>query len=51
MCAADTNLEDTSIEDGEAGAPGWGSKRVCRDFDAVKEWSAKWRDGDGTGIV
>ncbi|KAJ4372904.1 hypothetical protein N0V83_003195 [Neocucurbitaria cava] len=51
MCAADTNLEDTSIEDGEEGAPGWGSKRVCRDFDAVKEWSAKWRAGDGVGIV
>ena len=51
MCAADTNLEDTSVEDGEEGAPGWGSKRVCRDFDAVKEWSVKWRDGDGTGIV
>ncbi|KAF1849035.1 uncharacterized protein K460DRAFT_428459 [Cucurbitaria berberidis CBS 394.84] len=51
MCAADTNLEDTSVEDGEEGAPGWGSKRVCRDFDAVKEWSKKWREGDGMGIV
>ncbi|KAH7383994.1 hypothetical protein BKA66DRAFT_463249 [Pyrenochaeta sp. MPI-SDFR-AT-0127] len=51
MCAADTNLEDVNVEDGQEGAPGWGTKRVCRDFDGVKEWSEKWRKGDGVGIV
>jgi hypothetical protein len=52
MCAADTNLEDTGVQDdGLQGAEGWGTKRVCRDFWGVKEWAERWRDGEGSGIV
>ncbi|KAI4695001.1 uncharacterized protein J4E84_001625 [Alternaria hordeiaustralica] len=44
ICAADTNLEDTKEEVDEDGllgvaTKGWGSERVCRDFEAVKEWA------------
>lgn len=34
MCAADTNLEGAT----EAG-PGWGSKHVCTDYDALLTWA------------
>ncbi|KAH6870170.1 hypothetical protein BKA58DRAFT_439723 [Alternaria rosae] len=55
MCAADTNLEDTETEpdeDGDLGIGtlGWGTERVCRDFEAVKEWAVRWRVGDYWGI-
>ena len=44
VCAADTNLEPVNFELG--GATGWGYQRTCRNFDAVKEWSEKWRSWD-----
>ncbi|KAF2832743.1 hypothetical protein CC86DRAFT_341428 [Ophiobolus disseminans] len=55
MCAADSNLEDVVTMDDEngvtlTGAEGWGSKRVCRDFWGLHEWSEKWRSEEGGGI-
>ncbi|KAI1317562.1 hypothetical protein F5Y16DRAFT_148829 [Xylariaceae sp. FL0255] len=44
MCSADTNLE------GKTGSgPGWGSKHICRDYDALLIWAnehgtMKWRN-------
>lgn len=48
MCAADSNLEyvDPVTDD----ATGWGSERVCRSFEDVKEWAEKWANGTGEGI-
>ncbi|KAH8624040.1 hypothetical protein IG631_20779 [Alternaria alternata] len=56
MCAADTNLEVTHQmvgEDGEEfiGTEGWDTARVCRDYEAVKEWAEAWRAGDAGGII
>ena len=56
MCAADTNLEDTYPyvdEDGKAflATDGWSSEKICRDFEAVREWAEKWSTGDAGGIV
>lgn len=51
MCAADTNLEDVDSFDGVLGTLEWGSKRVCRDFEAVFGWSEKWRKGEVEDIV
>ena len=56
MCAADSNLEDVVVMDDESGtpvegAPGWGTKRVCRDFEGLRAWSEKWRAGEGNGIM
>jgi hypothetical protein len=56
MCAADTNLEDTYPyvdEDGKAflATDGWSSEKICRDFEAVREWAETWRTGDAGGIV
>jgi hypothetical protein len=56
MCAADSNLEDTHFpfdiaeREGNPAAPGWGTKRVCRNYEGLKEWAQKFRVGDGTGI-
>lgn len=55
MCAADSNLEEVVTMDDENGMPltgteGWGSKRVCRDFGQLWEWSEKWRSREGGGI-
>jgi hypothetical protein len=50
MCAADSNLEDVTTEDGGASTLGWGSKRVCRDYEALKQWSETWRAADVAGI-
>jgi len=36
MCNADTSLEGTT----DAG-PGWGSKHVCKDYDALLGWANK----------
>ncbi|KAI0477480.1 hypothetical protein GGR56DRAFT_692104 [Xylariaceae sp. FL0804] len=46
MCSADTNLEGASDEAG----PGWGSRHVCTDYDAMLAWANehavnKWRNG------
>ncbi|RAR12422.1 hypothetical protein DDE82_000133 [Stemphylium lycopersici] len=48
LCAADSNLEDTYIQ-GKSdsggdliGSDGWDSKRVCRDYRMIKEWSETW---------
>ncbi|KAF2024504.1 hypothetical protein EK21DRAFT_104617 [Setomelanomma holmii] len=56
QCAADSNLEDVIEKKNEEGeitqeAPGWGGTRVCRDFEGLREWSAKWRAGEGMGIL
>ncbi|KAG9185804.1 hypothetical protein G6011_07135 [Alternaria panax] len=56
MCAADTNLEVTHHgvdEDGLEiiGTEAWDSARVCRNYDAVKEWAETWRAGDAGGIL
>jgi hypothetical protein len=50
MCAADSNLEDVTTKDGGASTLGWGSKRVCRDYEALKQWSETWRAADVAGI-
>jgi hypothetical protein len=39
MCAADTNLEDVTTEDRNVSTLGWGSKRVCRNYEELKKWS------------
>ena len=49
MCAADTNLEAVSRETHVT--TGWGSKRQCRDFAAVKAWAEQWRNSSDTGIL
>lgn len=51
MCAADTNLEGET----EAG-PGWGSKHMCTDYDALLAWAnensaMKWRTGLLPGVA
>jgi hypothetical protein len=51
MCAADSNLEDNTVVNGTRGTTGMGSKRVCRNFDALKDWSEKWRSTDSDGAV
>ncbi|RMZ67609.1 Tat pathway signal sequence [Pyrenophora seminiperda CCB06] len=58
MCASDTNLEDTverEVDGERRGVEGdaWGTRRVCRDFEGVKEWAERWRVGtrDEGGIV
>ncbi|EFQ95298.1 hypothetical protein P3342_002233 [Pyrenophora teres f. teres] len=60
MCAADTNLEGTKMQEFERadggkgyvlGSDAWGTKRVCRGFEGVKRWAEKWRSGDEGGIV
>jgi len=45
MCAADTTLEGNVTEIGK----GWGSPRMCVDYDAVLDWANKhgalaWRN-------
>jgi hypothetical protein len=56
MCAADTNLEvthqgiDASGEE-IIGTEAWDSARVCRDYDAVREWAETWRVGNAGGVV
>ena len=49
MCAADTNLEAVSRE--TRVTTGWGSRRVCRDYAAVKAWAEEWRNSSDTGIL
>ena len=44
MCAADTNLEPVDYQLG--GATGFGYERKCRNFQAVKDWSDRWRSWD-----
>lgn len=44
MCAADTNLELVDFRLG--GATGFGCQRTCRNFQAVKDWSERWRSWD-----
>jgi hypothetical protein len=51
LCAADSNLEDTFIVNGTSATTGMGSTRICRNFDALKSWSEKWRSSDSGGIV
>lgn len=56
MCAADTNLEVTHQRVDESGkmsieAEGWDTARVCRDYDAVKEWAEAWKVADVGGIT
>ncbi|KAH7082866.1 hypothetical protein BKA63DRAFT_139150 [Paraphoma chrysanthemicola] len=51
MCAADTNLEDTIVNEGGTETAPWGTERVCRDWEGVREWAGKWAAGDGSGIV
>jgi hypothetical protein len=52
MCAADSNLEDLVVDEkGEATAPGWGTKRVCRDFEKLSRWSTKWRASEDETIL
>jgi hypothetical protein len=51
MCAADSNLEDVAIEEGSVSTLGWGSKRVCRNYEELKRWSETWRAADVTGIA
>jgi hypothetical protein len=56
ICAADTNLEDLeSFVDDQGNdrvqTDGWGTERVCRDFEAVKVWAERWRTEDWDGIV
>ncbi|KAI2638316.1 hypothetical protein GGS21DRAFT_466755 [Xylaria nigripes] len=53
MCSGDTNLEGHT----DAG-PGWGSKHLCVDYDALLDWAneraaMKWRTGllPGTAIL
>jgi hypothetical protein len=41
MCAADSNLEDA---DKMNVATGWGIRRTCRNYDALREWSEKWKN-------
>lgn len=49
MCAADTNLE--AVSEKTHVTTGWGSKRMCRDYEAVKEWAEQWRNSSDTGIL
>lgn len=53
MCAADTTLEKSRIEDGKISrdVDGWGVEHECRDWDAVYQWSAKNRSDNTTLIV
>jgi hypothetical protein len=50
ICAADSNLEDIQWVDGIAETTGWAGKRVCRDYEGLKDWTAKWRTTDSDGI-
>ena len=49
MCAADTNLEDVSHDNRIT--TGWGSKRRCRSYEAVKKYAETWADSSDTGII
>ena len=40
MCAADTNLEAVSKSTG--GVHGFGVQKMCRDYEAVREWAERW---------
>ncbi|KAF9731313.1 hypothetical protein PMIN06_007402 [Paraphaeosphaeria minitans] len=53
MCAADSNLEDVVVDErtGTAVAPGWGTERVCRDFERLGRWSERWRASDDETIL
>lgn len=52
ICAADSNLEDLEVDAmGEATAPGWGTQRVCRNFEQLGEWSRKWRASEDDDIL
>ncbi|KAL1601760.1 hypothetical protein SLS60_006675 [Paraconiothyrium brasiliense] len=52
ICAADSNLEDLVVDDkGRAEAPGWGTERVCRDFEGLGRWSVKWRASEDETIL
>jgi hypothetical protein len=50
MCAADSNLEDIQWVDGIPETTGWAGKRVCRDYEGLKDWTATWRTTDSDGI-
>lgn len=50
MCSADSNLE-SGVKNGDGvDVTGWGMKRVCRDFDRVRDWVGEWRGEDGVGL-
>lgn len=48
MCAADTNLEVINPE--TDATTGWGSQRVCRDYDSVMKWAESWANSTAAGI-
>lgn len=53
MCAADLTLEELEVNDrGEiiGRVDGWGTGRVCRDFEGVRGWSESVRGTDDGGI-
>ena len=52
ICSADSNLEDLEVDEtGKAIAPGWGTKRVCRNFEQLGEWSREWRASEDETIL
>jgi Mycotoxin biosynthesis protein UstYa len=53
MCAADTTLEKSLVEDGEVrpDVDGWGVQHECRDWDAIHRWSVENRIDNATLIV
>lgn len=48
MCAADTNLETINPE--TDATTGWGSERVCRDYDSVMKWAELYANSTAVGI-
>jgi hypothetical protein len=51
MCAADGTLEP--VDAGLGGVTGWGEKRKCGDYDALKSWAEQRRASHlkGLGII
>ena len=49
MCAADTNLEVVDRETHLTN--GWGQKKICRDYEHVKEFAERYANSSDVGIV
>ena|ERR1700760_1216161 len=53
MCAGDTTLEKSRIEDGEVtrDVDGWGVQHECRDWQAIYQWANENRSDNTTRIM
>lgn len=52
MCSADSTLEPAAVSSSaKNGLLGWGFRRQCHDYDALKDWAETWRAFDAHGFL